>query len=69
MSNRKKVHKLIVDQSTDPAAFFASRRRSLHSLRMVWKTMGPLQACELLLVIVSLPQGGTSKLIFSMTSF
>ncbi|KAK7830096.1 hypothetical protein U0070_003551 [Myodes glareolus] len=39
------------------------QRRSLHSLRMVWKIMGPLQACKLLLVIVSLPQGRTSSVV------
>ncbi|XP_041520994.1 transmembrane and immunoglobulin domain-containing protein 1 isoform X1 [Microtus oregoni] len=30
---------------------------------MVWKIMGPLQACNLLLVIVSLPRGRTSSVI------
>lgn len=30
---------------------------------MVWKIMGPLQACTLLLVIISLPQGRTSSVV------
>ena len=40
-----------------------SRRSNLHSLKMVWKITGPLQACQLLLVVLSLPQGRTSSVL------
>lgn len=68
--DKRKVHKLGVDQSTEPTTLFSPGRSDLNSLKMAWKTSGLMQMCRfLLLVILFLPHEMTSKLLFFLASF